>query len=49
MKAWGYSELERAAKAAGLKILHFSNRNIPTVPGDSDEFWRFISVLEKIV
>lgn len=49
MKAWEYSELERAASAAGLKIVHFSNRNFPTVPEDNYQFWRFISVLEKIV
>ena len=48
MKAWEYSDLEEAARSAGLKVMHFSNRNSSTSTGDGDDYWRFISVLEKI-
>ena len=48
MKAWEYSDLEEAARSAGLKVMHFSNRNSSTITGDGDDYWRFISVLEKI-
>jgi SAM-dependent methyltransferase len=48
MKAWEYSEIEMAARSAGLKIMLFSNRNSPTIAGDDEKYWRFIAVLKKI-
>ena len=48
MKAWEYSEIEEAARSAGLKILHFSNRNTSTLNVHAEKYWRFICVLKKI-